>query len=96
MELIDIRVSDLADGMITVEFNGEGGEAASVTMVAHTNLERAAAILRARQVLVQLTAFGDYKDDNPPAEADVQIDDTSSVQDVSNTLPLRPFASSDL
>jgi hypothetical protein len=96
MELINIRVSALTDGMITVEFQGEGGEAVSVTMAAHTNLEREAAILRARQVLVQLTAFGDYEDDNPSAEADAQRDETSSVQNVSNAMPLRPFSSNDL
>lgn len=96
MELINIRVSDLTDGMITVEFQGEGGEAASVTMAAYTDLEREAAILRARQVLVQITAFDGYEDDNPPAEADAQTDETGSVQDVSRTLPLRPFSSGDL
>ena len=96
MELIDIRVSDLTDGMITVEFQGEGGEAASVPMAADTGLEREAAILRARQVLVQLTAFGGYEDDNPPVKADAQTDKTGSVQNVSNTLPLRPFSSSNL
>lgn len=96
MELIDIRVSDLTDGTITGEFKGEGGEAASVTMVAQTNLEREAAILRARQILVQLTAFGEREDNNPPAEADVLGDDTGSAQDVSKTMPLRPFPSSDL
>lgn len=96
MELIDIRVSDLTDGMITVEFQGEGGEAASVTMAAHIDLEREAAILRARQVLVQLTAFGGYEDDNPPAEADVQRDETGAVHDFSNTMPPRRFSSNDL
>lgn len=96
MELIDIRVSDLTDGMITVEFQGEGGEAASVTMAAATDLEREAAILRARQVLVQLTAFSGDEDDNSPAEADAQRDETSLVQGVSNAMPPRPFSSSDL
>ncbi len=96
MELIDIRVSDLTDGMITVEFNGEGGEAASVTMAADSDLEREAAILRAKQILVQLTSFGDYEDANPPAEADARRDETGPVQDVSNIMPLRPFPSSDL
>jgi len=96
MELIDIRIGDLTDGMITVEFNGEGGEAASVTMAADTNLEREATILRARQILVQLTAFGDYEVDNPPSEADAQRDETGVAQNVSNTTPLRPFPSRDL
>lgn len=96
MELIEIRVSGLTGGMIVVEFKGEGGEAASVTIAADTDLEREVAILRARQVLVQLTAFGGYEDDNPPAEADAQRDETGSVQDVSKSLPLRPFSSSDL
>lgn len=95
MELIDIRVSDLTDGMITVEFHGEGGEAASVTMAAESNLERDAAILRARQILVQLTAFGEHEDNDPSAEGDARGDNTGSVQDISKTMPL-PFPGTDL
>ncbi|MCJ8056912.1 hypothetical protein GB928_023915 [Shinella curvata] len=96
MELIDIRVSDLTDGMITVEFDGEGGEAASVTMAADSNLEREAAILRAKQILVQLTAFGEHEANNPTAKADARGDDTGSAQDIFKTMPLAPLSSREL
>lgn len=59
MELIDIEVGNLIDGTVVVEFKGEGRESVSVEMAVERSLERDAAILRAREILIQLAIFGD-------------------------------------
>lgn len=58
MELIDTRIGSQSDGVTTVEFIGQGGESITVKMAAGAVLlDRQAALLRARQMMVQLTAF---------------------------------------
>ncbi|WP_432349872.1 hypothetical protein WMC41_30470 (plasmid) [Shinella yambaruensis] len=55
MQLIETNVHS-REGTTTVEFVGEGGEKVSVCMVAD-DLADSAAITRAKEIMVQLTAF---------------------------------------
>lgn len=58
--LSDTHVSNAADGRVTVEFRGEGREVVSVTMAGGDGgLDGDHAVLRAREMIVQLTAFDD-------------------------------------
>jgi hypothetical protein len=59
MQLIDTQVGDIIDGMVTVEFRGEGGELVSVRTVAAHADDNEAAIVHAKAVLVQLASFGE-------------------------------------
>ena len=63
MQLIDTHVGKHVAGCLTVEFRGEGGELVAVRMALDADLGDAAAVLRARQMLVELTA-----PEMPPAE----------------------------
>lgn len=56
MHLVDIHVSNSSDGTATVEFRGEGNELVSVRMMAG---EGDRAVLRAKEIIAQLTAFGE-------------------------------------
>lgn len=61
MQLIDTHVGDTEDGMMTVEFRGQGGELVSVTMTTGA-MEGDAAINRAKAIMVQLTTFAEDRD----------------------------------
>ncbi|WP_313196092.1 hypothetical protein [Shinella zoogloeoides] len=78
MQLIDTCVHD-EEGSTTVEFTGEGGERVSVRMAA-TDLAEESAILRAKEIMVQLTVF-DY--DAP--EQDVVEDETVNEEAAENS-----------
>lgn len=56
MQLIETNVHS-SEGMTTVEFVGQGGEKVSVCMAAY-GMPDDGAITRAREIMVQLTAFG--------------------------------------
>jgi len=59
MQLLETHVGSVVDGKLTVEFVGEGGELVSVRMVTDDrSLGGDSAVRRAKEVLVQLTAFG--------------------------------------
>jgi hypothetical protein len=62
MQLIDTQVSEINNGMVTVEFRGEGGELVSVRTVAAHGEDDDAAIVHAKAVLVQLASFGEDAD----------------------------------
>lgn len=60
MQVLDTHVSNSSDGTVTVEFKGEGREQVSVTMVdGNGSLDGDQAVLRAKEIMVQLTAFDD-------------------------------------
>ncbi|MFK0333008.1 hypothetical protein [Rhizobium sp. 2MFCol3.1] len=60
MQLIDTHISTSANGTVTVEFKGEGLELVSVTMAGGDgSLDGDRAVLRAKEMMVQLTAFDD-------------------------------------
>lgn len=61
MQLIDTHVGNTNDGMMTVEFRGEGGELVSVKMAADA-IEGDAAINHAKAIMVQLTTFAEDPD----------------------------------
>lgn len=58
MQVLDTHIGNVIDGMVTVEFRGEGGELVSVRMASDGSLEGDAAVRHAKAVLVQVTAFG--------------------------------------
>lgn len=74
MQLIETNVHSGED-TTTVEFVGEGGEKVSVCMASH-DMPEDAAITRAKEVMVQLTAF----DSDPPQQGD--IDDATVNEEV--------------
>ena len=100
MQLIETNVHG-GNATTTVEFVGEGGEKVSVCMVAH-GVPEDAAITRAKEIMVQLTAF----DSDPPQQGDID-DETVHEEAVENAsfmsesrnrpmeLPLRGLPGSD-
>ncbi|OWW00128.1 hypothetical protein ATY81_25385 [Rhizobium sp. R72] len=64
MQLIETHVGTVTDGKLSVEFVGEGGELVSVRMIADDEgLDHDNAVRRAKEILVQLTAFGNEFDE---------------------------------
>ena len=61
MQLVDTHTGNTNDGMMTVEFRGEGGELVSVRMAAGA-MKGDAAINRAKAMMVQLTTFAEDRD----------------------------------
>ena len=60
MQVIDTHVRNSPDGTLTVDFTGDGSELVSVKMSGvDGSLEGDHAVLRAKEVMVQITAFGD-------------------------------------
>lgn len=78
MQLIETNVHS-GEGTTTVEFVGEGGEKVSVCMAEH-NVQEDAAITRAKEIMVQLTAF----DIDPVQQADIE-DETANEEAVEKT-----------
>jgi len=58
MQITGTNVTKHDDGRITVEFNGEGGEAIAVKMVASSALQEEAAVDHAKELMVQVATFG--------------------------------------
>ncbi len=77
MQLIETNVHS-GEGTTTVEFVGEGGEKVSVCMAAQ-NVPEDAAITRAKEIMVQLTAF----DTDPQQQGDIQ-DETVNEEAAEN------------
>ncbi len=58
MQVLDTHVINSANGTVTVEFKGEGSELVSVTMAGgNGSLDGDHAVLRAKEIMVQLAAF---------------------------------------
>ena len=77
MQLIETNVHS-GEGTTTVEFVGEGGEKVSVCMVAH-DVPEGAAVTRAKEIMVQLTAF----DSDPQQQGDIE-DETVNEEAAEN------------
>lgn len=58
MEVVNTNVAEQSDGTVKVEFNGEGGESIVVQMAAAGHFEEAAALQRAKELMVQVATFG--------------------------------------
>lgn len=71
MQLIETNVHS-REGTTTVEFVGEGGEKVLVCMVAH-DVPEDAAVMRAKVIMVQLTAF----DSDPQQQCYIEDETTS-------------------
>lgn len=78
MQLIETNVHS-GEATTTVEFVGEGGEKVSVCMVVH-DVPEDTAITRAKEIMVQLTAF----DSDPPEQGDIE-DETINEEAADNT-----------
>jgi len=78
MQLIETNVHS-GEGTTTVEFVGEGGEKVSVCMAAH-DVPEGAAVTRAKEIMVQLTAF----DSDPPKQGGID-DETVNEEAAENT-----------
>lgn len=78
MQLIETNVHS-GEGTTTVEFVGEGGEKVSVCMAAH-DVPEDAAVTRAKEIMVQLTAF----DTDPAQQGDIE-DETINEEAAENT-----------
>jgi hypothetical protein len=59
MQLLRTNVASTNNGTMTVEFHGEGNEMISVRMSSDGDLDNQAAILHAKEMMVQVTAFDD-------------------------------------
>ncbi len=70
MRITDIHIGNTIDGLLTVEFRGEGGEIVSVRMASDGSLDGDAAVRHAKAVLVQVAAFGNGGDNNLDVESD--------------------------
>lgn len=69
MQIVSTNVSTQPDGTATVDFNGEGGEVISVTMSATPVQRDDALIERAKEMMVQVAAFGISDEDFAEAQA---------------------------
>ncbi|MDR7145248.1 hypothetical protein [Rhizobium sp. BE258] len=58
MQLLNTNVAKTTEGTLTVEFHGEGNEMISVRMASDAAGDESAAILRAKEMMVQITSFG--------------------------------------
>ncbi|WP_200950872.1 hypothetical protein [Rhizobium sp. Root1220] len=94
MQLIDTRIGGADEGMVKVEFLGEGGELVSVTMTAGDDLRGDAAINRAKAMMVQLTAFAEDRDASQGALSKSSDDGEKSGSGSSGAKPERPVVSS--
>ena len=92
MQLIDTQVGALTEGTITVEFQGEGGELVSVRMISDGSLDRGAAVLRAKELMVQLSAF----EASNEAEMSGGMTEADEAASPFNELPLKSVAHHDL
>ncbi|NLR97029.1 hypothetical protein HGP17_09290 [Rhizobium sp. P38BS-XIX] len=82
---MNIEVDRAVNGMVAVEFQGEGGEVVAVKIAA-TAVDDATAIDRAKAIMVQLATFGDFD----PAQGERLRDgavvfETSTVRPVVST-----------
>ncbi len=70
MQHIETHVGALLDdGTVTVDFEGEGNERVSVRLVASGAPDENLIVLRAKEMMVQLIAFGEGRKMNPLGDA---------------------------
>jgi hypothetical protein len=86
MQLMNTQVREPSDGMIIVEFQGEGGELVAVKMATGEDLDGGTAILRAKAIMVQLSSFDERR------QAGDNIDERT--EGLSETEPKLPEVSS--
>lgn len=89
MRITDTHVTKGDDGKVTVEFNGEGGEAISVKMAASADLGEGVSIDHARELMVQVATFGIPDEDLEEAQAFAEDDgdENLAVEGVPETFP---------
>src|SRR5689334_2223962 len=94
MQLTQTHVGNATDGMITVEFQGEGGELVSVKMAAYDNLQRDAIVNRAKAMMVQLTTFAGDRDPSEDGRSHSSDDSEQGRSKSSEAKSELPVASS--
>ncbi|MDR7144949.1 hypothetical protein [Rhizobium sp. BE258] len=78
MQLIETHIGNLNDGMITVEFRGEGDELVAVKLASDGSLDGDAAVRHAKAVLIQITTFSDDRDPSND-EFEHSVDDETAI-----------------
>jgi len=93
MQLIDTKISSQVGGKLTIEFVGEGGESIKVSM---NSDEKGvdAAILKAKEMLVQVATFGTER--NEPSKYDGSWQEADAVEGLEETVRAKevPLSSS--
>lgn len=80
MQLVNMNVASTTAGTITVEFHGEGNELVSVRMAKDATISDHDAIQHAKQMMVQLTAFGEETGSHSVQGEGASINDTLSAE----------------
>ncbi|MDM9627603.1 hypothetical protein QTL95_16995 [Rhizobium sp. S152] len=81
MHLISTNVASTTAGTITVEFHGEGNELVSVRMAKDATISDGDAIQHAKQMMVQLAAFGEDLGDLSVQGEGASIKETLSAEE---------------
>ncbi|PZM10052.1 hypothetical protein [Rhizobium tubonense] len=90
MRLIDTRVGNINVGMTTVDFRGEADEHISVTMATDGSLDEAALVMRAKAIMMQLTAFqgdGDTPQVTPEQSEELEDERIEGLPDTDPEVP---------
>jgi hypothetical protein len=93
MQIIGTNVVGQSDGKTTVEFKGEGGELISVVL-ASDGLEDAAAVRRAKEMMVQVATFNVANDAVEDAGSSVEGLAEVRVEGLEETSPTTASLSS--
>jgi hypothetical protein len=87
MQVIDTHVRNSLDGTVTVEFTGEGSELVSVRMSGvDGSLDGDHAVLRAKEIMVQIKAFGDTGKIEPSSHISAGLSAAGAADPESETL----------
>jgi hypothetical protein len=83
MQLVNTNVASTTSGTITVEFHGEGNELVSVRMTKDATTSDEDAVRHAKQMMVQLTAFGEDLTSKSIKGEGASIEETLSAEQAS-------------
>ncbi len=86
MQLVNTNVASTTAGTITVEFYGEGNELVSVRMAKDATTNDGDAIQHAKQMMVQLAAFGEDLGDLSVQGEGASIKETLSAENSASAI----------
>jgi hypothetical protein len=81
MQLIDTHVEYANEGLVTVEFRGEGGDLFCVKMTSGVDIQSDSAVTRNKAVMIQPTTFAE--DCDPPQDKRDQFQDLEASKSAS-------------
>ena len=87
MQITDTHVTKTDDGKVTVEFNGDGGEAISVRMAASSDLQDDASVDHAKELMVQVATFGIPDEAFEKAQASAEDDNNAALDETPAVTP---------